>query len=320
MIEAMAAGTPVIALRAGSVPEVVDDGVAGFVCDDVDGMVAAVDRLAEIDPDACRAQRRRALRRRRHGGRLRGRVPRPHGLTPAPSWPPPSFRRMSANWVATHFSTVLLLDDAHAGCGRARDARPARIVSARVDRVGLLLDVEGVHAEGEGAELLVRAGVLRQDQHAGAPVQDRTLLGDQVHPVADGVDQQRVVVLVGRQRDGEVVLDAQVDRHPVGRAVLGVDVGDDALDALPIEDVLLDVLARGLQQGEEGEALPELGVQLEEAAEGDEAADDVLGRVETVDAQDQVVAAAGAGGPSPPPRARCDSAAARSAEGSIETG
>jgi glycosyltransferase involved in cell wall biosynthesis len=55
MIEAMAAGTPVIALRAGSVPEVVEDGVAGFVCDDVDGMVAAVDRLAEIDPDACRA-------------------------------------------------------------------------------------------------------------------------------------------------------------------------------------------------------------------------------------------------------------------------
>jgi len=54
MIEAMAAGTPVIALRAGSVPEVVDDGVAGFVCDDVDGMVAAVGRLAEIDADACR--------------------------------------------------------------------------------------------------------------------------------------------------------------------------------------------------------------------------------------------------------------------------
>ncbi|HJW76650.1 MAG TPA: glycosyltransferase family 4 protein, partial [Thermoleophilia bacterium] len=54
MTEAMAAGTPVIALRNGSVPEVLDDGVTGFVCDDVEAMVAAVDRLGEIDPDTCR--------------------------------------------------------------------------------------------------------------------------------------------------------------------------------------------------------------------------------------------------------------------------
>jgi glycosyltransferase involved in cell wall biosynthesis len=55
MIESLAAGTPVIALRRGSVPEVLVDGVTGFICDDVDEMVAAVDRLHEIDPDACRA-------------------------------------------------------------------------------------------------------------------------------------------------------------------------------------------------------------------------------------------------------------------------
>jgi glycosyltransferase involved in cell wall biosynthesis len=55
MIEAMAAGTPVIALHDGSVPEVVQGGVGGFVCEDVDAMVAAVDRLDEIDPAACRA-------------------------------------------------------------------------------------------------------------------------------------------------------------------------------------------------------------------------------------------------------------------------
>ena len=55
MIESLAAGTPVIALRRGSVPEVLVDGVTGFICDDVDEMVAAVDRLDEIDPDACRA-------------------------------------------------------------------------------------------------------------------------------------------------------------------------------------------------------------------------------------------------------------------------
>ncbi len=54
MIESMAAGTPVIALRRGAVPEIVVDGVTGFVCDDLDEMVDAVDRLGDIDPDECR--------------------------------------------------------------------------------------------------------------------------------------------------------------------------------------------------------------------------------------------------------------------------
>ena len=41
MAEAMACGTPIIGLRRGAVPEVVEDGVTGFVADDVDGLVAA---------------------------------------------------------------------------------------------------------------------------------------------------------------------------------------------------------------------------------------------------------------------------------------
>jgi len=55
MIEAMAAGTPVIAYRAGSVPEVVTDGVSGFIVDDLDAAVAAVRRLDELDRAAVRA-------------------------------------------------------------------------------------------------------------------------------------------------------------------------------------------------------------------------------------------------------------------------
>jgi glycosyltransferase involved in cell wall biosynthesis len=54
MIESMAAGTPVIALRRGAVPEIIIDGVTGFICDDLDEMVDAVDRLHEIDPRDCR--------------------------------------------------------------------------------------------------------------------------------------------------------------------------------------------------------------------------------------------------------------------------
>ena len=59
MIESMAAGTPVIALRRGSVPEILVDGVSGFICDDVDEMFEAVHRLDEIDRDECREHARR---------------------------------------------------------------------------------------------------------------------------------------------------------------------------------------------------------------------------------------------------------------------
>jgi glycosyltransferase involved in cell wall biosynthesis len=48
VIESMACGTPVIAMRCGSMPEVIDDGVSGFIVDDVDGAVAAVGRLDSL--------------------------------------------------------------------------------------------------------------------------------------------------------------------------------------------------------------------------------------------------------------------------------
>jgi glycosyltransferase involved in cell wall biosynthesis len=55
MIEAMACGTPVVAFREGSAPEVVVDGESGFLVDDEAEMAAALARLAEIDPARCRA-------------------------------------------------------------------------------------------------------------------------------------------------------------------------------------------------------------------------------------------------------------------------
>jgi glycosyltransferase involved in cell wall biosynthesis len=54
MIEAMACGTPVVAFPRGSVPEIVEDGVNGRICRDVDEMVEAV-RTLQIPADACRA-------------------------------------------------------------------------------------------------------------------------------------------------------------------------------------------------------------------------------------------------------------------------
>jgi glycosyltransferase involved in cell wall biosynthesis len=56
MIESLASGTPVIALRNGSVPEVLSDGQSGFICDSLAEMVDAVERLPELSPTACRAE------------------------------------------------------------------------------------------------------------------------------------------------------------------------------------------------------------------------------------------------------------------------
>ena len=56
MIEAMACGTPVIAYRSGSVPEVIEHGVTGFIVESEDQAVVAVREAAQLD--------RKVIRRR----------------------------------------------------------------------------------------------------------------------------------------------------------------------------------------------------------------------------------------------------------------
>jgi glycosyltransferase involved in cell wall biosynthesis len=54
MIEAMACGTPVIAFNRGSVPELIDDGVTGFIVEDINGAIGAVDRLGQLSREKIR--------------------------------------------------------------------------------------------------------------------------------------------------------------------------------------------------------------------------------------------------------------------------
>jgi glycosyltransferase involved in cell wall biosynthesis len=54
MIEALACGTPVIAYRCGSTPEIVDDGVTGFLVDDQPSAIAAARSIEAIDRRTCR--------------------------------------------------------------------------------------------------------------------------------------------------------------------------------------------------------------------------------------------------------------------------
>jgi glycosyltransferase involved in cell wall biosynthesis len=56
MIEAMACGTPVIAFNRGSVPEIVDNGVTGFIVEDETSATAAVRRLPELSRETVRAR------------------------------------------------------------------------------------------------------------------------------------------------------------------------------------------------------------------------------------------------------------------------
>jgi len=66
MIEAMACGTPVIAFRSGSVPEVIEDGVTGFVVDSEDEAIEAIKRrLPSLDRRAVRSGFERRFTARR---------------------------------------------------------------------------------------------------------------------------------------------------------------------------------------------------------------------------------------------------------------
>jgi glycosyltransferase involved in cell wall biosynthesis len=55
MIEALAAGTPVVTTMAGAAPEIVDDGVTGYLCRDIDALADALPKAKDLDRAACRA-------------------------------------------------------------------------------------------------------------------------------------------------------------------------------------------------------------------------------------------------------------------------
>ncbi|HXN03638.1 MAG TPA: glycosyltransferase family 4 protein [Candidatus Acidoferrum sp.] len=65
MVECMVAGTPVLALRSGSTPELIEEGVTGFLGEDADDLVEAASRLDEIDRVRCAAVARERFSPRR---------------------------------------------------------------------------------------------------------------------------------------------------------------------------------------------------------------------------------------------------------------
>jgi glycosyltransferase involved in cell wall biosynthesis len=55
LVESMACGTPVIAFRRGSMPELIRHGETGYIVDDIEGAITAVARIRSIDRSLCRA-------------------------------------------------------------------------------------------------------------------------------------------------------------------------------------------------------------------------------------------------------------------------
>lgn len=56
MIESLGCGTPVVAWRCGSVPEIITDGTTGFICESIDEAVGAVGRISELSRAECRRE------------------------------------------------------------------------------------------------------------------------------------------------------------------------------------------------------------------------------------------------------------------------
>jgi glycosyltransferase involved in cell wall biosynthesis len=53
-IEALACGTPILAYRRGSVPEIINNGHTGFICESVDEMVKSVPEISTLERCHCR--------------------------------------------------------------------------------------------------------------------------------------------------------------------------------------------------------------------------------------------------------------------------
>jgi glycosyltransferase involved in cell wall biosynthesis len=64
-MEALAVGTPVIAYRSGALPDIIEDGVTGFLVDNVEQMADAIRRVDQIRPEDCRAAAEKRFSRER---------------------------------------------------------------------------------------------------------------------------------------------------------------------------------------------------------------------------------------------------------------
>jgi len=104
MIEAMACATPVIAMRCGSVAEIIRDGVSGYVVDSEAEFLAAINRVGECARTGVRREfetRFTSDRMARDYIRLYESLTHPKGMTAGMTWPGAMPRAAEHAWQAT---------------------------------------------------------------------------------------------------------------------------------------------------------------------------------------------------------------------------
>ena len=164
----------------------------------------------------------------------------------------------------------------------------ARHPQRLVQGVGRLGDVVGIHDQRVGRELVRGPGLPGQDQGQAVPGQDRAFLGHQVHPVADGVDQQDIGDCVGGQRACVVVADVEHERLPGRGAELVADLLAHPQDAAGVLAVLGDAAARRVGQRDVRDPVAPFGAGAQQLPVGLQAADDVLRQLHPVDPHDRL--------------------------------
>ena len=131
------------------------------------------------------------------------------------------------------------------------------------------------------------APVSRESTTAGDALgQHQPLEHDQVHPVADGVDEHDVAAAHDGQRRRVVVADVEDQRRPVVGAELVVDLLGQPLDARGVLAVGREVLARGVVEHRVHDPPAPLGAGAQQLAVGEQAAPHVLGQLGAVDPAD----------------------------------
>ena len=172
---------------------------------------------------------------------------------------------------------------------RAPPPRRRGIVSASWSASACPSTSNGLTVDRPLAELLVRARVLGEDEHAVALVDERRLLRDEVEPVEDRVHEQDVELLVRRHGLREVVLDPQLERLPA----LGAKRSLTSRAARWIAPRYSAYSGMSCREGSSSASIrtrpSELGMRVEEELERLEAAHDVLRRVGAVDAHDELL-------------------------------
>jgi hypothetical protein len=158
-IEAMACGTPVIAYRSGSVPEVVEDGVTGFTVDGGEDDVRAVRELPRLDRQIIRARCEERFTGRPDGERVRRTVPRTrHRGGNRGARPGESIGQMKGQhmWSRTANLALILVAVLAAGPALSAELSPEAINSGEPSKKSLSKD-KATPAGGRLQVLLDRA-------------------------------------------------------------------------------------------------------------------------------------------------------------------